>query len=142
VHCDVKPANVQLCDGGRVVLTDFGIAHKMLDGASGITQIFAASPVYTAPELLRGGTPEPASDLFSLGATLFAAVEGKPPFSGTSLFDTCVAVVEGELAPFRRAGALQTRHRRTARQEPCRQAHGGASADGPVGPPGHTSAAG
>jgi serine/threonine protein kinase len=107
VHCDVKPANVHICDDGRVVLTDFGLAHRMVDGDGGNTQIFAASPVYTAPERLRGGIPEPASDLFSVGATLFAAVEGKPPFYGTSLFDTVVAVVEGQPAPILRAGPLR-----------------------------------
>ena len=107
VHCDVKPANVHVCDDGRVVLTDFGIAHKMLDEADGTTQIFAGSPVYAAPEVLRGRDPEPASDLFSLGATLFAAVEGKPPFHGTSLFDAVVAVVNGEPAPFLHAGPLR-----------------------------------
>jgi eukaryotic-like serine/threonine-protein kinase len=64
-------------------------------------------PLYTAPERLRGGKPDPASDLFSLGATLFAAVEGKPPFNGTSLFDTVVAVVDGEPAPFLHAGPLR-----------------------------------
>ena len=107
VHCDVKPANVQVCDDGRVVLTDFGIAHRMLEDAGGATQSFAASPVYTAPERLRGGDPTPASDLFSLGATLFNAVEGKPPFRGASLFDTIAAVVNGEPAPFLHAGPLQ-----------------------------------
>ena len=107
VHSDVKPPNVHLCEDGRVVLTDFGIACNMLDEASHRTQVFAASPVYTAPERLRGAKPEPASDLFSLGATLFAAVEGKPPFSGASLFDTVVAVVEGEPAPFMHAGSLR-----------------------------------
>jgi serine/threonine protein kinase len=107
VHCDVKPANVHLCDDDRVVLTDFGIAHRTLDEASGRTHNFAGSPVYAAPELLRGGNPEPASDLFALGATLFAAVEGRPPFSGTSLFDTVVAVVKGAPAPFRHAGPLR-----------------------------------
>jgi eukaryotic-like serine/threonine-protein kinase len=107
VHCDVKPANVHVCDDGRVVLTDFGIAHRMLDEAGGTTQIFAGSPVYAAPEVLRGGDPEPASDLFSLGATLFAAVEGKPPFHGTSLLDTVVAVVNGAPAPFLHAGPLR-----------------------------------
>ena len=107
VHCDVKPANVHICDDGRVMLTDFGLAHRMVDGDGANTQIFAASPVYTAPERLRGGSPEPASDLFSVGATLFAAVEGKPPFHGTSLFDTVVAVVEGRPAPVLRAGPLR-----------------------------------
>jgi eukaryotic-like serine/threonine-protein kinase len=107
LHCDVKPANVHLCDDGRVVLTDFGIACSMLDEASDRTQMLAGSPLYTAPERLRGGNPEPACDMFSLGATLFAAVEGKPPFSGSSLFDTVIAVVEGEPAPCLHAGLLR-----------------------------------
>jgi serine/threonine protein kinase len=107
LHCDVKPANVHLCDDGRVVLTDFGIACNMLDEASGRTQMLAGSPLYTAPERLRGGNPEPACDMFSLGATLFAAVEGKPPFSGNSLFNTVIAVVEGEPEPCLHAGPLR-----------------------------------
>jgi serine/threonine protein kinase len=64
LHCDVKPPNVHLCDDGRVVLTDFGIACSLVDEPSNPTQMLAASPVYTAPERLRGGKPEPASDLF------------------------------------------------------------------------------
>jgi serine/threonine protein kinase len=107
VHSDVKPANIHLCDDGRVVLTDFGIACNLLDEATDGEAVFAASPVYTAPERLRGAKPEPASDLFSLGATLFAAVEGKSPFSGASLFDTVVAVVESKPAPFLHAGLLR-----------------------------------
>ena len=58
LHCDVKPANVHLCDDGRVVLTDFGIACSMLDEASDRTQMLAGSPLYTAPERLRGGNPD------------------------------------------------------------------------------------
>jgi serine/threonine protein kinase len=73
LHCDVKPANVHLCDDGRVVLTDFGIACRMLDEVSDRTRLLAGSPLYTAPERLRGGNPEPASDMFALGATLFTA---------------------------------------------------------------------
>jgi serine/threonine protein kinase len=107
LHCDVKPANVHLCDDGRVVLTDFGIACSILDEPSDRTQMLAGSPVYTAPERLRGRNPEPASDLFSLGATLFDAVEGRPPFSGTSLFDTVIAVAEGKPATDRHAGPLR-----------------------------------
>jgi eukaryotic-like serine/threonine-protein kinase len=107
VHCDVKPANVHICNDGRVALTDFRIAHRVLEEAGDTTQVLAASPVYAAPERLRGRTPEPASDLFSLGATLFAAVEGRPPFRGTSLLDIVVAVVDGDPAPFQHAGRLQ-----------------------------------
>ena len=108
LHCDVKPANVHLCDDGRVVLTDFGIACRMLDEVSDRTRLLAGSPLYTAPERLRGGNPEPASDMFALGATLFTALEGKPPFSNRrSLFETVVAVVEGVPAPCRHAGPLR-----------------------------------
>lgn len=63
--------------------------------------------MYTAPERLRGGDPMPASDLFSLAATLFSSVEGRPPFSGDSLFDTVAAVVHGEPAPYLHSGPLQ-----------------------------------
>jgi serine/threonine protein kinase len=108
LHCDVKGPKVHLCDDGRVVLTDFGIACSLVDEPSNPTQMLAASPVYTAPERLRGGKPEPASALSSLGATLFAAGEGEPPFNGTSLFDTFVGVVEGDPAPFLHAGPLRS----------------------------------
>ena len=59
LHCDVKPANVHICSDGRVVLTDFGIARRMMDETGDNTQVFAASPVYAAPERLRGGPPSP-----------------------------------------------------------------------------------
>src|SRR2546423_1755630 len=79
VHRDVKPGNVHLCDDGRVVLTDFGIAFVAEDDSSCPLDTFAGSPAYISPEQLRGDRPEPAGDLFSLGATLYAAGAGKPP---------------------------------------------------------------
>ena len=107
VHRDVKPGNVHLCDGGRVVLTDFGIACTTDDDSSSPTDTVAGSPAYISPERLRGDKPEPACDLFSLGATLFTAVEGRPPFDKGDLFATLTAVVEDAPAPFRRAGPLR-----------------------------------
>lgn len=104
VHCDVKPANVQLCDDGRVVLTDFGIACPV---ESDEPSVLAGSPAYIAPERARGGEVEPASDLFSLGATLFAAVEGRSPFAKGEAFATLVAVVEDQPGPFLNAGPLR-----------------------------------
>jgi serine/threonine protein kinase len=106
VHLDVKPGNVQLCTGGRVVLIDFGIAC-MIDDAAAATDTFAGSPAYIAPERLGGGAAGPASDLFSLGATLFAAVEGRPPFDGDTPRATFTAIVDDARAPFRRAGTLR-----------------------------------
>jgi serine/threonine protein kinase len=107
VHRDVKPGNVHLCHGGRVVLTDFGIACAAQDDTSVAEYTFAGSPAYAPPERYRGETPKPASDLFSLGATLFTAVEGRPPFDRGDLLATLTAVAEDAPAPFLRAGRLR-----------------------------------
>jgi serine/threonine protein kinase len=105
VHLDVKPSNVYLCDDARVVLTDFGVARAI--DATVATDTFAGSPAYVAPERVDGGEFGPAADLFSLGATLFAAVEGTPPFERDSVHATFSAVVEDAPAPFLRAGPLR-----------------------------------
>ena len=107
VHSDVKPANVQLCDDGRVVLMDFGIAAAIDDGQTLSSEALAGSPAYMSPERARGDAVGPASDLFSLGATLFAAVEGKSPFGAGDPFSTLVAVVEARPSPFVNAGPLR-----------------------------------
>ncbi len=106
VHRDVKPGNVYLCDGGRVVLTDFGIACSFGHPAPA-SRPFRGSPPYLPPELLDGGQAGPASDLYSLGATLFAGVEGRPPFDGDSLPATLAAIANDAPAPFLRAGPLR-----------------------------------
>ena len=106
VHSDVKPANVQLCDDGRVVLMDFGIATAIDDEQTLSSEAMAGSPAYMSPERARGDAVGPASDLFSLGATLFAAVEGRSPFGAGDPFSTLVAVVEARPGPFVNAGSL------------------------------------
>jgi len=106
VHGDVKPANVHLCGHGRVVLTDFGIACAIGDVCSA-TGTFPGTPAYVAPERLDGGDCGPESDLFSLGATLFTAVEGWPPFDRGSLAATLTAILLDAPAPARRAGPLR-----------------------------------
>jgi serine/threonine protein kinase len=106
VHRDVKPGNIQLCDDGRVVLIDFGIAWSPAYAPLPPDDGFAGSPAFVSPEQLYGARPEPASDLFSLGATLFAAVEGRSPFDRGDLFATVLAVTEATPAPFRHAGPL------------------------------------
>ena len=111
VHRDVKPGNVLLGpedDGrpGRVVLTDFGIASSVGDSSITSTGLLLGSPAYIAPERARGLPPGPPSDLWSLGATLFTAVEGRPPYDGGDPLLTVTAVVTGEHEPFVAAGPL------------------------------------
>ena len=95
VHRDVKPGNVLLRDDGRVVLTDFGIATTAGDASLTSTGLLLGSPAYIAPERARGEAPGPASDLWSLGATLYTAVEGRPPFDDGDPLRTVTAVVTG-----------------------------------------------
>ncbi|MFE7238515.1 serine/threonine-protein kinase [Streptomyces sp. NPDC057580] len=106
LHRDVKPGNVLLARDGQVLLTDFGIAA--IEGDSTITRTgeLVGSIDYLAPERVRGGDPGPASDLWSLGATLYSAVEGRSPFRRTSPISTMQAVVTEEPPPPARAGAL------------------------------------
>ncbi|WP_327677792.1 protein kinase domain-containing protein [Kitasatospora sp. NBC_00458] len=107
LHRDVKPANVLLEHGtGRAVLLDFGIATY--EGSAELTRPgdLVGSPDYLAPERAQGDRPGPASDLWGLGATLYAAVEGDSPFRRTSPLTTLAAVVGDPLPEPRRAGPL------------------------------------
>ena len=106
LHRDVKPSNVLLADRYRVVLTDFGIAT--LEGDSSLTQsgTLVGSPAYIAPERVKARSAGPESDLWSLGATLYTAVEGRPPHDRGSALPTLTAAVTEAPDPALRAGPL------------------------------------
>ncbi|UUU25790.1 serine/threonine-protein kinase [Streptomyces sp. DSM 40750] len=106
LHRDVKPGNVLLGAEGRVVLTDFGIA--MTADASTLTKTgeMVGSIHYMAPERIRGQKPGPASDLWALGATLYQAVEGRPPFRRLTAMEAAYAIAVDPLEPLRQGGAL------------------------------------
>ncbi|MCA6093402.1 serine/threonine protein kinase [Streptomyces sp. SCA3-4] len=111
LHRDVKPANVLLERGGRVVLTDFGIATMEASDGDAVTKLTQSGQIigsidYLPPERAQGREPGPASDIWSLGMTLYAAVEGASPFRRTSVWSTMTAIVNEPLPEPRRAGPL------------------------------------
>jgi len=107
VHRDVKPANILLGPEGRIVLADFGIAKAADSPALTSSGVLVGSPSYLAPERARGGIAGPAADLWALGASLFAAVEGRPPFERDGVLASLTAVVADELDPAPHAGPLR-----------------------------------
>ncbi len=106
-HRDVKPGNVLVADDGRVKLTDFGIARNIADAPMTSVGLVLGSPAYIAPEVAAGQAVTPAADLWGLGATLFAAVEGRPPYDvhGDPV-STITEVVDGEVPRVRSLGPV------------------------------------
>jgi eukaryotic-like serine/threonine-protein kinase len=106
LHRDVKPANVLICGDGRCVLTDFGVARMPTDAELTTPGMVLGSPHFISPERAIGAKFGPPSDLFSLGVTLYTAVEGRPPFDKSDPFETMRAVVEEPPQQAMRAGPL------------------------------------
>ncbi|MFD6949342.1 serine/threonine protein kinase [Nocardiopsis sp. TSRI0078] len=107
LHRDIKPGNIMMSLDGRVVLTDFGIAT--VEGGPSITRTGAlvGSPEYMPPERLEGAPADHRGDLWSIGVTLLAAVEGVSPFHRDSLTAAIAAVISAPLPPMTRAGWLR-----------------------------------
>jgi serine/threonine protein kinase len=106
-HRDVKPGNVLVGDGGQIKLTDFGIARNVAENTMTSTGIMLGSPAYIAPEVASGQEVTPAADLWSLGATLFAVVEGVPPYDADDdPLATVTEVVHGDVPTPTSAGEL------------------------------------
>ena len=107
VHRDVKPGNVLLAEDGSAKLTDFGISHALGDVNLTSTGMVTGTPAFLAPEVARGDSATYASDVFSLGSTLYTAIEGHPPVEHD---DNAMAVLHraasGNLIPPRRSGPL------------------------------------
>ncbi|MGW5053191.1 serine/threonine-protein kinase [Actinokineospora sp. NPDC004072] len=107
VHRDVKPGNILLGHDGSVKITDFGISRATDDVTVTKTGLIAGTPAYLSPEVAVGRDPSPASDVYSLGSTLYAAIEGEPPFGLTeNTLGLLHAVAAGKINPPQRSGAL------------------------------------
>jgi len=106
LHRDVKPHNVLIGTDGRVVLTDFGLATFVDDGAVTGPGLVVGSPQYVSPERARDGASTVESDMWSLGATLYAAVEGRSPYARETAMATLMALATEEPGAPEKAGLL------------------------------------
>jgi hypothetical protein len=111
IHRDVKPGNILIGEGpgreGLVKITDFGISRAVGDVSLTQTGVVKGTPAFLAPEVAQGSAPDEASDVFSLGATLYACLEGTPPFGlSDNALQMLHKVAGGEFQPPRQAGAL------------------------------------
>ncbi len=119
VHRDIKPDNVLIAVDGTAKITDFGISRAEGEAAVTATGVLAGTPAYLAPEVARGAEADKRSDVFSLGATLYAVLEGSPPFG---VEDNAIAMLHkvagGTITPPQRAGELTGALRWLLHQDP------------------------
>lgn len=107
VHRDIKPANILMSESGAVKLTDFGISRATGDVTVTATGEMLGTPAFTSPEVAQGRAAGSPSDVFSLGATLYAALEGTPPFgTGPTAMALLLRIVNGEMRRPEHSGAL------------------------------------
>jgi eukaryotic-like serine/threonine-protein kinase len=126
VHRDVKPGNILIGEGARsqglVKITDFGISRARGDVSLTQTGVVKGTPAFLAPEVARGQDPNDASDVFSLGATLYACLEGTPPFGmSENPLEMLYRVSAGDFQRPRNAGALTRPLMRMLNPDPAKR---------------------
>ncbi len=121
VHRDLKPANV-LITNRRVILTDFGIAQHSGHPNNGQPGDMTGTPAFMAPEQAEGAPTSEAADLWSLGATLYNAVEGRPPYTGPDYVTILLTLLTQDPTPPRAAGPLTPIIKALLQRDPTRRA--------------------
>lgn len=120
VHRDVKPGNILIDESGTTKITDFGISRASGDLALTQTGLIGGTPAYLAPELARGADPAPSSDVFALGATLYHAIEGQPPYGdSTNQLALLYTAANGKIIPPQHAGPATALLMSLLRTEPA-----------------------
>ena len=122
VHRDVKPGNILITEDGSAMISDFGISHALGDATITATGMIHGTPAYLAPEVARGLPTSFASDVFSLGSTLYAMLEGAPPFgSDKNAIALLHKVARGGYPPPKHAGPLAPLLRQMLSPQPKRR---------------------
>jgi len=122
VHRDVKPSNILIGDDGSVKLTDFGIARGVADASLTQTGLVTGSPAYLSPEVASGASATTASDVWSLGATMFHALAGRPPYDvGDNVLGGMYKIVNEEPPRLRDAGWLAPLLEMTMTRDPAQR---------------------
>ena len=122
VHRDVKPGNILITEDGSAMISDFGISHALGDTTITATGMVHGTPAYLAPEVAQGRPSSFASDVFSLGSSMYTMLEGTPPFGADSNpLALLHRVARGEFPPPRHAGALEPLLRSMLAADPKRR---------------------